>query len=85
LFCDTSAEEIIAMLVAECDRAGVQWRRPVAVRSVARVPQGFQLETDAGPIEARRLVVATGGLPVPQDRCHGLGADFGETIRFDRG
>jgi len=66
LFCDTSAEEIIAMLVAECERAGVAWRRPVAVRSVARKGQGFQLQTDAGPIEARRLVVATGGLPVPK-------------------
>jgi predicted Rossmann fold flavoprotein len=66
LFCDTSAEEIIAMLVAECDRAGVEWRRPVAVRSVARSGQGFQLQTDAGSIDARRLVVATGGLPVPK-------------------
>ena len=66
LFCDTSAEEIIAMLVAECDRAGVAWRRPVAVRSVARAGQGFQLQTDAGLIEASRLVIATGGLPVPK-------------------
>lgn len=66
LFCDTSAEEIIAMLVAECDRAGIEWRRPVAVRSVQRAEQGFQLQTDAGSIEARRLVVATGGLPVPK-------------------
>jgi predicted Rossmann fold flavoprotein len=66
LFCDTSAEEIIAMLVAECDRAGIEWRRPVAVRSVERAGQGFQLQTDAGSIEARRLVVATGGLPVPK-------------------
>jgi predicted Rossmann fold flavoprotein len=76
LFCDTSAEEIIAMLVAECERAGVAWRRPVAVRSVAREGQGFQLQTDAGPIEAKRLVVATGGLPVPK-----IGAtDWGLTL-----
>ena len=32
LFCDGHSLDIIAMLKTECDRAGVQWRMPCAVR-----------------------------------------------------
>ncbi len=82
LFCDDSSERIIAMLRAEAQGGEVQWRAPCAVRSVsltegAAVPESgarrFLLETDSGPIEARDLVVATGGLSIPK-----IGAtDFG--------
>ena len=66
LFCDESSEQMIGMLVAECERAGVEWRRPVVVRSVSQAAQGFEIMTETGTIQARRLVVATGGLPVPK-------------------
>ena len=82
LFCDDSSERIITMLRAEAQGGEVQWRAPCVVRSVS-VSEGavavpaqarrFLLETDAGPIEARALVVATGGLSIPK-----IGAtDFG--------
>ena len=67
LFCDDSSESIIAMLVAECDAGGVQWRRPVRITDV--VPQassGFRIDTDSGSIVADRVVVATGGLSIPK-------------------
>jgi hypothetical protein len=76
LFCDDSAEQIIAMLSAECDAGGVQWRMPCAVRAVRRGGGGYELDTDAGVLNARRVVVATGGLSVPK-----IGAtDFGYRI-----
>lgn len=78
LFCDDSSESIITMLKDECDAAGVQWRMPCRVQSVERetVPDGevsFTLRTDGGPVRARQLVVACGGMAIPQ-----IGAtDFG--------
>jgi predicted Rossmann fold flavoprotein len=73
LFCDDSSQQIIDMLVRECERGRVERRQPCAVRTVADAGDGFRLETDAGPVEAARLVVATGGLSIPQ-----IGAsDFG--------
>jgi len=73
LFCDDSAEQIIAMLQAECDAGGVQWRRPCTVQAVRRTAAGFELDTDGGVLRARRVVVATGGLSIPK-----IGAtDFG--------
>ncbi|MFC4297079.1 NAD(P)/FAD-dependent oxidoreductase [Castellaniella hirudinis] len=66
LFCDDSSESIIQVLRRECDAGGVQWRMPCTVQAVARETDGFRLDTDAGPIRAARLVLATGGLAIPQ-------------------
>jgi len=93
LFCDESSEDIIRMLRAETDAAGVSWRMPCSVTAITRnVPisqtapdadpsgfptrTGFIIETSHGPIHAGRVVIATGGLPIPQ-----IGAtDFGLKI-----
>src|SRR5664279_2091289 len=42
LFCDDSARQIVAMLQTECDRAGVRWRMPCTVESVAHDGDGFR-------------------------------------------
>jgi predicted Rossmann fold flavoprotein len=69
LFCDDSAQQIIAMLKAECDAAGVQWAIPVTVERVARPAggeQGFEVTTNKGTYRSTALVVATGGLSIPK-------------------
>jgi predicted Rossmann fold flavoprotein len=66
LFCDDTAQQIIAMLRAECDRGGVQWRMPCAVERVERSADGFTLATAQGPVRCSSLVIATGGLSVPK-------------------
>lgn len=66
LFCDESAEQIIDMLRAECDASRVSWRMPCTVQSIAHENGAFQLQTSAGGIEARQLVLATGGMAIPQ-------------------
>ena len=66
LFCDESSELIIDMLRAECDDAGVAWRMPCKVGDVEQEQGAFRLQTSCGGIEARRLVLATGGMAIPQ-------------------
>ena len=76
LFCDDSAEQIIEMLKAECDAGGVQWLMPCGVKTLRRGVSGFELETDAGLLQATRVVIATGGLSIPK-----IGAtDFGYRV-----
>ena len=79
LFCDESSQDIIDLLLRECDDGRVERWQPCAVTAVrARDGAGeraarFELDTARGPVEARSVVVATGGLPVPA-----IGAtDFG--------
>jgi predicted Rossmann fold flavoprotein len=81
LFCNDSAEQIIAMLRAECDAGGVEWRMPCKVAALEKVEAGFSIDTDAGELLAENVVIATGGLSIPK-----IGAtDFGYRIakQFD--
>lgn len=70
LFCDRSAEDIIDMLRSECDLGLVQWRMPCSVQEILRHETSdgveFTLGTNQGTIHASNLVIATGGLAVPQ-------------------
>ncbi len=66
LFCDDSARDIIDMLKAECDAAGVHWRMPCAVEGVTHDGSAFRVVTAAGELRASSLVIATGGLTVPK-------------------
>ena len=84
LFCDRSAEDLIAMLLAECAQGGVERWQPCSVKKVVFLASEaldtggmrYQLDTDHGPVRARSLVVATGGLSIPK-----IGAtDFGYRI-----
>lgn len=69
LFCDDSAQQITAMLKAECDAAAVQWAMPVTVERVTKRAgdaPGFEVATSQGTYRSRALVVATGGLSIPK-------------------
>ena len=76
LFCDDSAEQIVAMLVAECEKGNVTMRLRSEILSVARGEQGYTLQLNGDSVAADKLVIASGGLSMP-----GLGASpFGYKI-----
>ena len=66
LFCDRSAEDVIAMLQAECDAGNVAWRMPCKVGSVSKQGELFRIDAGGGEILAKNLVIATGGLSIPK-------------------
>jgi len=88
LFCDRRADDIIQMLLAECDTGGVTRWQPCQVKAVRNsgsdAGTGFELDTDRGPVQARQVVVATGGLSIPKigatDFGQRLAQQFGHTI-----
>lgn len=76
LFCDDSAQQIVDMLVAECEKGNVTLRLRSEVLSVTRDEDGFTLELNGATVGAKKLVIASGGLSMP-----GLGATpFGYKI-----
>lgn len=67
LFCDDSSQQIITMLRQECDLAGVQWQMPSQIKQISQVtPHRFLIATDRNSIETGALIIATGGLSIPQ-------------------
>ena len=65
LFCDGSARQVVAMLVAECQAAGVDMRLAHGVTDL-RQDGRFHIVTDHGTFSTASLVVATGGLSIPK-------------------
>jgi predicted Rossmann fold flavoprotein len=65
LFCDGSAREILAMLLAECTAARVDLRTGHSVTEITRADR-FRIETNQGSFDAPALVLATGGLSIPK-------------------
>jgi predicted Rossmann fold flavoprotein len=90
LFCDHSSQQLIDVLLAECAKGAVERWQPCGVQTVKALPepteQGarFELLTDRGPVQARHLVVATGGLAIPKigatDWGHRVAQQFGHRI-----
>ncbi|AOE41877.1 hypothetical protein BEE12_05685 [Pantoea agglomerans] len=76
LFCDDSAQQIVDLLLAECDKGNVTLRLRSEVLSVARDESGYTLQLNGSTVQAEKLVIASGGLSMP-----GLGATpFGYKI-----
>lgn len=76
LFCDDSAQQIVDLLLAECDKGNVTLRLRSEVLSVARDDSGYALQLNGSTVQAQKLVIASGGLSMP-----GLGASpFGYKI-----
>jgi predicted Rossmann fold flavoprotein len=76
LFCDDSAEQIVNLLLSECEKGGVQIRLRSEILSVERDEQGYRLQVNGEMLTAKKLVIASGGLSMP-----GLGASpFGYKV-----
>jgi len=75
LFCDGSAQQIVAMLEAECRAAGARIETNVKVEQVTR-EDGFLLRVGGDDFQAESLVIATGGLSIPKMGATGFGYDL---------
>jgi predicted Rossmann fold flavoprotein len=81
LFCDHSAEDIIRLLLAECDAGGVTRWQPCRIHSIVfsgTSPYGsslgsYEISSDRGSIQAAAVVVAAGGLSIPKIGASDLG------------
>ncbi len=82
LFCNDTAQDIVEMLQAECDRGRVEWCTPCSVTAVESLPDDgqwrFAVETSRGRFKAASLVVATGGLAAPKIGATPLGYKLAE-------
>jgi predicted Rossmann fold flavoprotein len=66
LFCNESARNILNMLLAECDKAGVTVQLMTHIGSIEQLDQQFHVNTSQGNLICKTLVVATGGLSIPK-------------------
>jgi predicted Rossmann fold flavoprotein len=75
LFCDGSARQIVAMLLAECAAAGVDVRVAHRITAIEKSDR-FVVRTDHGDFDAAVVVLATGGLSIPKMGATGFAHDI---------
>jgi len=87
LFCRDSSRAIVEMLLEECRRSKVEIRTSAAVRAISHTDH-FEIETAAGSLKARSLVIACGGLSFPKvgatDLGYRIARQFGLAITATR-
>jgi predicted Rossmann fold flavoprotein len=76
LFCDGSAKQIVELLLAECAAGQVVVRCGESVRQVAHADGVFTVTTDSRVVQARALVIATGGPSIPKLGATGFAYDL---------
>ncbi|HZD96462.1 MAG TPA: NAD(P)/FAD-dependent oxidoreductase [Candidatus Sulfotelmatobacter sp.] len=75
LFCDGSAQQIVAMLEQECRAAGAEIFTHVKVEQVLREDR-FIVRAEEKEFQGESLVVATGGLSIPKMGATSFGYDL---------
>ena len=97
LFCDRSSKDIVAMLQAECDAAGVaiRTRTKVEIDALAasaapraggpvRSERGVhELSTPSGAIRCDALVIATGGYSIPTLGATGFAFELAKVLGLE--
>ena len=85
LFCDTSAQDIIRLLLDEMEKAGAALRLETSLADFTKTESGFDLMLETGgrrtPVSCRNLVVACGGKSIPKMGATGFGYQIAD--RFD--
>ena len=76
LFCDQSARQIVAMLLAECEAGGVAIRLDHAISAVTHADGRFTVSHGGRTASASALVIATGGPSIPKIGATGFAYDL---------
>ena len=76
LFCDQKAGAVINMLLSELEKPGGRLKLETSITDISANASGFRVETSAGPLACRQLVIATGGLSIPKMGATGFAYDI---------
>ena len=83
LFCDSSAQQIIDMLLKESTESGAKYFLKHKIESVKKVENGYLIQTDQGDFNCQSLVVASGGLSIPKMGATGIGYTIAKQFGLD--
>jgi len=75
LFCNKKSQEIVKLLSEECRIGKVEIKTNCKIKKISKEQQ-FQIKTNLGDYSAESLVIATGGLSMPEIGASGFGYEI---------
>ena len=83
LFCDKSAQQIVDMLLLECQRANVTLMKETIITDVNKQDNHYFIAVDNDKYFCSSLIIATGGLSVPKIGASKFGYDIAKKFNMD--
>lgn len=83
LFCDNSAQDIVDILMTECEWAGVNIAMRSEVIAIRKNDTGYLVQTSGESYQCESLVVASGGLTMPKLGASPIGYKIAEQFALD--
>jgi predicted Rossmann fold flavoprotein len=81
LFCDHSAQQIVEMLLKECELANVTILKEFIIKNIEKDNDQYLVSTETDQYSSESLIVATGGLSVPKIGATSFGYEIAK--KFD--
>lgn len=83
LFCNDKSQAIIDLLDHLCNENNVQRKMGTSVLKIDKTALGFELDTTQGRFTCSKLVIATGGLAIPQIGATGFGYQIAQQFEIN--
>ncbi len=83
LFCDESAQQIIDMLLLECQTANVTLKKEIIITDVDKKGDQYFIAVESDKYSCDSLIIATGGLSVPKIGASKFGYDIAKKFNLN--
>jgi predicted Rossmann fold flavoprotein len=83
LFCDGSAQQIIDMLLLECQTANVTLKKEIIITDVDKKGDQYFIAVGSDKYSCDSLIIATGGLSVPKIGASKFGYDIAKKFNLN--
>jgi len=83
LFCDHSAQQIVEMLIKECELANVTILKEFIIKEINKKNDQYIVSTGTDKYSSESLIIATGGLSVPKIGATSFGYEIAKKFDHD--
>ncbi len=83
LFCDHSAQQIVEMLLKECELANVTILKEFIIKEIDKENNQYNVSTETKKFSSESLIIATGGLSVPKIGATSFGYEIAKKFDHD--
>ena len=82
-FCDHSAQQIVEMLLKECELANVTILKEFVIKEIDKENNEYYVSTETEKFSSESLIIATGGLSVPKIGATSFGYEIAKKFDHD--